>query len=233
MKNKLVSMEEAVSHVKDGMTVFIGGFLGVGTPEKIIDALIAKGVKDLTVIANDTGFPDKGIGRLVVNNQVKKVIASHIGTNPETGRKMQSGEMEVELAPQGTLAERVRAGGNGLGGILTPTGIGTIVEEGKEVLTVDGKKYILEKPLRADVALLNGSVVDVQEGSNQSLPAPLSPAPGPSGLPWLPSGTYPQPLQSFFRQFPFCCGSTGRWSPLSVQGHYSSLSAPAHTSRFL
>ena len=160
MKNKLVSMEEAVSHVKDGMTVFIGGFLGVGTPEKIIDALIAKGVKDLTVIANDTGFPDKGIGRLVVNNQVKKVIASHIGTNPETGRKMQSGEMEVELAPQGTLAERVRAGGNGLGGILTPTGIGTIVEEGKEVLTVDRKKYILEKPLRADVALLNGSVVD-------------------------------------------------------------------------
>ena len=160
MKNKLVSMEEAVSHVKDGMTVFIGGFLGVGTPEKIIDALIAKGVKDLTVIGNDTGFPDKGIGRLVVNNQVKKVIASHIGTNPETGRRMQSGEMEVELAPQGTLAERVRAGGNGLGGILTPTGIGTIVEEGKEIITVDGKKYILEKPLRADVALLNGSVVD-------------------------------------------------------------------------
>lgn len=160
MKNKLVSMEEAVSHVKDGMTVFIGGFLGVGTPEKIIDALVAKGVKDLTVIGNDTGFPDKGIGRLVVNNQVKKVIASHIGTNPETGRRMQTGEMEVELAPQGTLAERVRAGGNGLGGILTPTGIGTIVEEGKEILTVDGKKYILEKPLRADVALLNGSVVD-------------------------------------------------------------------------
>ena len=160
MKNKLVSMEEAVSHVKDGMTVFIGGFLGVGTPEKIIDALIAKGVKDLTVIGNDTGFPDKGIGRLVVNNQVKKVIASHIGTNPETGRRMQTGEMEVELAPQGTLAERVRAGGNGLGGILTPTGIGTIVEEGKEIITVDGKKYILEKPLRADVALLNGSVVD-------------------------------------------------------------------------
>ena len=160
MKNKLVSMEEAVSHVKDGMTVFIGGFLGVGTPEKIIDALVAKGVKDLTVIGNDTGFPDKGIGRLVVNNQVKKVIASHIGTNPETGRRMKTGEMEVELAPQGTLAERVRAGGNGLGGILTPTGIGTIVEEGKEIITVDGKKYILEKPLRADVALLNGSVVD-------------------------------------------------------------------------
>lgn len=160
MKNKLVTMEEAVSHVKDGMTVFIGGFLGVGTPEKIIDALIAKGVKDLTVIGNDTGYPDRGIGRLVVNNQVKKVIASHIGTNPETGRRMHTGEMEVELVPQGTLAERIRCGGNGLGGFLTPTGVGTIVQEGKEVITVDGRQYLLEKPLKADVALLNGSVVD-------------------------------------------------------------------------
>lgn len=160
MRNKVVTMEEAVSHVKDGMTVFIGGFLGVGTPEKIIDALIEKGVKDLTVVGNDTGFPDRGIGRLVCNNQVKKVIATHIGTNPETGRRMQSGEMEVELCPQGTLAERIRAAGCGLGGVLTPTGVGTIVEEGKQVLEIDGKKYLLEKPLRADVALLNGSVVD-------------------------------------------------------------------------
>lgn len=160
MKNKVVTMEEAISHVKDGMTVFIGGFLGVGTPEKIIDALIEKGVKDLTVIGNDTGFPDRGIGRLVCNNQVKKVIATHIGTNPETGRRMQTGEMEVELCPQGTLAERIRAAGNGLGGVLTPTGVGTIVEEGKQVIEIDGKKYLLEKPLRADVALINGSVVD-------------------------------------------------------------------------
>lgn len=160
MRNKVVAMEEAVSHVKDGMTVFIGGFLGVGTPEKIIDALIEKGVKDLTVIGNDTGFPDRGIGRLVCNNQVKKVIATHIGTNPETGRRMNTGEMEVELCPQGTLAERIRAAGNGLGGILTPTGVGTIVEEGKQVIEVDGKKYLLEKPIKADVALINGSVVD-------------------------------------------------------------------------
>ncbi|MDO4588504.1 MAG: acetate CoA-transferase subunit alpha [Fusobacterium sp.] len=160
MKNKLVTMEEAVSHVKDGMTVFIGGFLGVGTPEKIIDALIEKGVKDLTVIGNDTGYPDRGIGRLVVNNQVKKVIATHIGTNPETGRRMHTGEMEVELVPQGTLAERIRCGGFGLGGFLTPTGVGTIVQEGKEVITVDGKQYLLEKPLKADVALINGSIVD-------------------------------------------------------------------------
>ncbi len=160
MKNKIVTIDEAISHVKDGMTLAIGGFLAVGTPEKLIDALIEKNVKDLTIIGNDTSFVDKGLGRLVANNQVKKVIVSHIGTNPETGRKMMAGEMEVELVPQGTLAERVRAGGNGLGGILTPTGIGTIVEEGKDIITVDGKKYILEKPLRADVALLNGSIVD-------------------------------------------------------------------------
>lgn len=160
MRQKVVTVDEAISHVKDGMTVFIGGFLAVGTPEKLIDALIEKGVKDLTIIANDTGYPDRGIGRLVCNNQVKKVIASHIGTNPETGRKMHSGEMEVELCPQGTLAERIRVGGNGLGGVLTPTGLGTIVAEGKEIIKVDGKEYLLEKPLRADVALLNGSVVD-------------------------------------------------------------------------
>lgn len=153
-------MEEAISHIKDGMTIHIGGFLAVGTPESIITALIEKGVKDLTIIANDTGFPDRGIGRLVVNNQVKKVIVSHIGTNPSTGQKMQSGEIEVELVPQGTLAERVRAAGCGLGGVLTPTGLGTIVAEGKEVITVDGKDYLLEKPLKADVALLGGTIVD-------------------------------------------------------------------------
>lgn len=157
---KVVTIDEAMSHVKDGMTVFIGGFLAVGTPEKFIDALIEKGVKDLTIIANDTGYPDRGIGRLVCNNQVKKFIGSHIGTNPETGRRMQSGEMEVELVPQGTLAERIRVGGNGLGGVLTPTGLGTIIEEGKDKLTIDGKQYLLEKPLKADIALLNGSVVD-------------------------------------------------------------------------
>lgn len=157
---KLVSMEEAISHIKDGMTVHIGGFLAVGTPENIITALIEKGVKDLTIVANDTGYPDRGIGRLVLNNQVKKVIVSHIGTNPETGRRMQSGEMEVELVPQGTLAERVRAAGCGLGGVLTPTGLGTIVAEGKDIVTVDGKDYLLEKPIKADVALLLGTTVD-------------------------------------------------------------------------
>ena len=160
MRKKIVSMEEAISHIKDGMTVHIGGFLACGTAENIVTALIEKGVKDLTIVANDTGLIDKGIGRLVVNNQVKKVIASHIGTNPETGRRMQSGEMEVELVPQGTLAERVRAAGYGLGGVLTPTGLGTVVQEGKSIVNVDGKDYLLEKPIKADVAVLFGSKVD-------------------------------------------------------------------------
>ena len=157
--NKLISIDEAVAKIQDGMTVMIGGFLAVGTPEAIIDALVKKGVKDLTIIANDTGFPDRGIGKLIVNKQVKKTIASHIGTNKETGNQMNSGEMEVELSPQGTLAERIRCGGAGLGGFLTPTGLGTIVQDGKEVITVDGQEYILEKPLKADVALLFGSKV--------------------------------------------------------------------------
>ncbi|MDO4690632.1 MAG: CoA transferase subunit A [Fusobacterium sp.] len=160
MKEKLVSMEEAISHIKDGMTIHVGGFLACGTPESIVTALIEKGVKNLTIVCNDSGFVDRGVGRLIVNNQVKKVIASHIGTNPETGRKMQSGEMEVELVPQGTLAERVRAAGYGLGGVLTPTGLGTIVQEGKEIVKVDGKDFLLEKPIKADVALIFGTTVD-------------------------------------------------------------------------
>ncbi len=160
MREKVISMEEAVSHIKDGMTVHVGGFLACGTPEGIIDALIAKGVKDLTIVCNDTGFIDRGVGKLVVHNRVKKVIVSHIGTNPETGRRMQSGELEVELVPQGTLAERIRAAGFGLGGVLTPTGLGTIVQDGKSVVTVDGRDFLLEKPLKADAAILFGTTVD-------------------------------------------------------------------------
>ena len=158
--NKIMKPEQIKELFKDGMTVMIGGFLACGTPEKLIDLLIEKNVKDLTIIANDTGFPDRGIGRLVVNGQVKKVIASHIGTNPETGRLMNEGKMEVELVPQGSLIEKVRAAGAGLGGVLTPTGVGTIVEEGKEKLTINGKEYLLELPLKADLALVLGTVVD-------------------------------------------------------------------------
>jgi len=157
---KLKTHEEVAELIKDGMTIMIGGFLGVGTPEGLIDLILEKGVKDLTVIANDTAFPDKGVGKLVLNKRVKKVIVSHIGTNPETGRQMNAGELEVELVPQGTLAERIRAYGAGLGGILTPTGVGTIVEEGKEKIEINGKTYLLEHPLKADIALVRGYKVD-------------------------------------------------------------------------
>ena len=158
--DKIRTIDEAASYIKDGMTVAVGGFIGAGTPEKLVDAVIAKGIKNLTLICNDTAFPDKGVGKWVVNRVVSKIIVSHIGTNPETGRQMNAGELKVELVPQGTLAERVRSAGAGLGGILTPTGIGTVVEEGKEKITVNGKEYLLELPLKADVALLKGSIVD-------------------------------------------------------------------------
>lgn len=158
--NKVMSLDEAVDQIKDGMTIMVGGFLGCGTPHKIIDALAEKGVKDLTLICNDSGFTDFGVGKLVVNKQIKKLIASHIGTNRETGNQMNSGEMEVVLVPQGTLAEQVRAGGTGLGGFLTPTGLGTVVEEGKDKIEIDGVEYLIELPLKADIALLQGETVD-------------------------------------------------------------------------
>lgn len=162
MKNKITSAQAALANIKDGMTVMIGGFLGNGTPETLIDEIIEKGVKDLTIIVNDTAFPDRGIGKLIVSKNVKKVIASHIGTNAETGRQMNEKEIIVELIPQGTLVEQIRAGGGGLGGILTPTGIGTVVEEGKQKITVNGKDYLLELPLRADLAIIKGSKIDKQ-----------------------------------------------------------------------
>ena len=160
MINKVISVKEAADMVKEGMTVMVGGFLANGTPENIIDALVEKNVKNLTLICNDTGFPDKGVGKMVVNKQFKKMIASHVGTNPETANQMNSGETEVVLTPQGTLAEKIRCGGNGLGGFYTPTGIGTEVAEGKEIKVINGKEYLFETPLRADVALLRASVAD-------------------------------------------------------------------------
>ena len=160
MINKIISIKKAVEQIQDGMTIMVGGFLANGTPEKLIDALVEKNVKNLTLICNDTGFPDKGVGKMVVNKQFKKIIASHIGTNPETANQMNSGTTEVCLTPQGTLAEKVRCGGNGLGGFYTPTGIGTEAEEGKEKKVINDKEYIFETPLRANVALLKASVVD-------------------------------------------------------------------------
>ena len=157
---KLTDHSKVHEFVKNNMTVLIGGFLAVGTPETLIDCLIKHKISELTIIANDTAMPDKGIGRLIVNRQVKKVIVSHIGTNPETGRQMNLGEIEVELVPQGTLAERIRAGGAGLGGVLTPTGLGTMVAAGKAVMNFDGKEFLLEMPLTADVALIKAHTAD-------------------------------------------------------------------------
>ena len=171
--SKFISIEEAVSKVKDGMTIMVGGFLANGTPNKIVDALAKSGVKNLTLICNDTAYPDKGVGQLIANKQVKKLFVSHIGTNPHTSEQMNSGELEIEFCPQGSLAERVRAGGCGLGGILTQTGMGTIVGEGKQIVNVDGKDYLLEKPLRADIALVGASLGDkagnlVYRGTSQN-----------------------------------------------------------------
>ncbi|QSX05239.1 CoA transferase subunit A [Sedimentibacter sp. zth1] len=158
--NKIISIKEAVDKIQDGMTIMVGGFLANGTPERLIDALVEKGVKDLTLICNDTGYPDRGVGKMVVAKQFKKMIASHVGTNPETANQMNSGETIVDLVPQGSLAEKIRCGGTGLGGFYTPTGIGTEIESGKEKKVIDGKEYILELPLKADVALIYGSKVD-------------------------------------------------------------------------
>lgn len=149
MKTKLMTLQDATGFFRDGMTIMVGGFMGIGTPSRLVEALLESGVRDLTLIANDTAFVDTGIGPLIVNGRVRKVIASHIGTNPETGRRMISGEMDVVLVPQGTLIEQIRCGGAGLGGFLTPTGVGTVVEEGKQTLTLDGKIWLLERPLRA------------------------------------------------------------------------------------
>lgn len=154
MKTKLITLQDAAGFFRDGMTIMVGGFMGVGTPPRLVEALLESGVRDLTLIANDTAFVDTGIGPLIVNGRVSKVIASHIGTNPETGRCMIAGEMDVQLVPQGTLIEQIRCGGAGLGGFLTPTGVGTIVEEGKQTMTLEGKTWLLERPLRADLALI-------------------------------------------------------------------------------
>ena len=157
---KIISAAEAAAKVQDGMTVMVGGFLGCGTPQILVDQLLAQGTKDLTLVCNDTAFPDSGVGKLVVSRQFKKVIVSHIGTNPETGRQMNANELAVDLVPQGTLAERIRSAGFGLGGILTPTGVGTPVEAGKQKLTIDGKDYLLELPIKADVALVKAYKAD-------------------------------------------------------------------------
>ena len=157
---KSVSVEDAVKKIPDGASLMIGGFMGVGTPERVIDELVRQGKRNLTVIANDTAVPGRGIGKLVDAGLVSRTIASHIGLNPETQKQMIAGKMSVDLVPQGTLIERIRAGGCGLGGVLTPTGVGTVVQEGKQRVEVNGKTYLLETALRADFALVGAFLAD-------------------------------------------------------------------------
>ena len=157
---KAVSVTQAAEKIPDGAVLMIGGFMGVGSPHRLIAELVRLGRKNLTVICNDTSRPDNGIGLLIVARAVKKVIASHIGTNPETGKQMIAGELEVQLVPQGTLAEQVRAGGYGLGGVITPTGLGTPVEQGKQRITIDGRDFLVEKPIKADFALIAAKRAD-------------------------------------------------------------------------
>ena len=155
-----ILLDRAVEMIPHGASLMVGGFMGVGTPERVIDEIVRLGKRDLTVIANDTAKPGVGIGKLVSAKSLRKAIVSHIGLNPQTQQQMMSGQMEVELVPQGTLIERIRSAGCGLGGILTPTGVGTIVEEGKRRIEVDGKSYLLETALRADFALVHAFLAD-------------------------------------------------------------------------
>ena len=168
---KALPIEETVALIPDSATLMIGGFMAVGTPERIIDEIVRQKKRNLTVIANDTAAPGRGIGKLVGAKLLCKVIASHIGLNPETQRQMLAGELEVELVPQGTLIERIRAGGFGLGGILTQTGIGTPVENGKQRIEVSGKPYLLELALHADFALVQAFLADYMGNLSYALTA--------------------------------------------------------------
>ncbi|WP_255557180.1 acetate CoA-transferase subunit alpha [Sodalis sp. dw_96] len=160
MKNKKIMLSDTMPYFHDGMTIMVGGFMGIGSPPNLLQAVMDSGIKDITLICNDTAFIDTGVGPLITHGRVKKVIASHIGTNPETGRRMISGELDVELVPQGTLVERIRCGGAGIGGFLTQTGVGTVVQEGKETIHQHGVEYLLELPLRADLALIQADMAD-------------------------------------------------------------------------
>ena len=157
---KTVQADQVITRIPSGASLMIGGFMGVGSPMRLIDELVRQEINGLTVIANDTARPGVGIGKLISARLVKRVITSHIGTNPETQRQLLAGDIEVELVPQGTLAERVRAGGYGLAGFLTPTGVGTAVQEGKRTVEVEGKVFLLEMPLKADFALINARRAD-------------------------------------------------------------------------
>ena len=157
---KAVSVEEAIAMIPNGATVMVGGFMGIGTPERSLDELVRQRKSELSIISNDAALPGKGVGKLFEASLVSTLTASHIGLNPTVQKQMMAGKIAVSLVPQGTLVERIRAGGYGLGGVLTPTGFGTIVEEGKRRVDIDGKYYLVETALRADFALIHAFLAD-------------------------------------------------------------------------
>jgi acetate CoA/acetoacetate CoA-transferase alpha subunit len=157
---RTLSLDQAVAMIPDGASLLVGGFMAVGSPERVIDEIVRQGKRELTVIANDTATPGQGIGKLVSANLLRRAVVSHIGLNPETQKQMLAGRLEVDLVPQGTLIERIRAGGCGLGGVLTQTGIGTLVEDGKQRIDLDGTSYLVEAAIRADYALVQAFLAD-------------------------------------------------------------------------
>lgn len=157
---KIMDLREAVNLIEDGMTLMIGGFMSVGIPQGILSAMVLKGLKSLTVISNDTGQPGIGLGQLVRYQMIKELWVSHIGTNPETGKSMNESTLRVNLVPQGSLVEKIRCGGAGLGGVLTPTGLGTPAALDKKIISLNGQDYLLETPLRANVAIIKAKRAD-------------------------------------------------------------------------
>lgn len=160
MRSKVVTREEALTKIKDGQTIMFGDWHGELSAEEIITGMLEKGVQDISAIAVSAGMPDQGVGRLIKEHRINSIVTTHIGLNPIARDQMFAGELEVKFIPQGTFAERIRCGGAGLGGCLTPTGIGTDVEIGKQKLTLNGKEYLLELPLYADVALIKAWKAD-------------------------------------------------------------------------
>lgn len=169
--NKAINLTKVVEMIPDGASLMIGGFMGVGSPHHILEEIVRQGKKCLQVISNDTAMPGRGIGLLIDAKCVDRLISTHIGLNPETQRQMLAGEIKVELCPQGSLAERIRAGGVGLGGVLTPTGVGTLTAEGKRVINIEGKDFLLEMPLKADFALIGCRRADYRGNLNYTLTA--------------------------------------------------------------
>ncbi|WP_121628325.1 CoA transferase subunit A [Poseidonibacter antarcticus] len=177
--DKELDITEVGKFLKDGMTIGIGGFLGCGNAHNIIDEILKTDVKNLTLVATDTFFEAQGIGKLITEKRVSKLMASHIGTNKDTQKQVNEGFIELELVPQGTLAERLRSATAGLGGVLTQTGIGTFVQEGKTTISIDGKDYILEKPIYLDLAIVKAQIGDragnlVYHGATSNFNVPMA-----------------------------------------------------------